>query len=132
MMLGETATLELACGRCHQWWLRWTVDLDIPFDDQRVTLFVPASGVVIDESPGSWVLATDGTWKRWTPRRDQPWAEGEMYGRQIFVCPNGCPTAVQAREDKLHDAAVAALRYLHDTRTPLFTTTVDKLLNSAP
>jgi hypothetical protein len=127
----SVAVLELVCGRCEQWWMRWTADLDRPFDDQRYEPTVPASGVVDDEAPGSWRLGSDGNWHRWTPRRDPPWADGEMRPRNVFRCPNGCPSNVQALDDKLHDAALTALRHLHNTREPPLQTTVDRLLKFA-
>ena len=125
MISGETATLELVCSRCGHWWIRWTVDLAVPFDEQRLAMWVPAPGVVKSQSPGSWLPASDGRWYRWVPRDAAGLPEGTRY---VFACPNGCPSDVQADEDKLLRAVTGALRHLHETGTPLLRTTVDRLL----
>jgi hypothetical protein len=135
-----TATLELVCGwlveppdtRCGQWWMRWVVDLDVPFDDQKVWQWA-REGVVHPQSPGTWKPATDGAWYRWQPGGPIP--EGEHWTRLEFRCPDGCRSDVQVGRDRLFDAGAQVLRQLHDTRTPLFTTTVDalvRLLKSQP
>jgi hypothetical protein len=122
-----TATLELACGRCATWWIRWAVDLDVPFDEQRLLPTV-RDGVLRVQSPGTHKRATDGEWYRWQPGGPIP--AGEHWTRLEFDCPTGCPSDVQAGLDKLYDAAAAALRRLHDTRTPLLPMTVDALLRT--
>jgi hypothetical protein len=131
------AVLELVCRWCEVWLMRWTIDLDRPIDEQlRATgkqqLLVEENGrgTVRHNSPGSYYPASDGQYYRWTPDPAQPLGEGEFYSRREFTCPNGCPSNVQARNDKLDPAAVKALRFLHETRTPLLRMTGDKLLRS--
>jgi hypothetical protein len=138
-MLDE-AVLEVACGRCSVWWMRWTVDLDQTFDEQ---LRVSATGksylepcvngdrTVRHNTPGTYYAATDRNWYRWTPGDTSSLPEGSSYTRTEFTCPSGCTSNVRCRDDKLMAAAIVALRHLHQTRTPLFRTTVDKLLKSA-
>jgi hypothetical protein len=125
----ETATLELACDRCGHWWMRWTVDVAVPFDEQRLAMWVPAPGVVKSDSPGSWLPASNGRWYRWMPRNAAGLPPGTRY---VFACPNGCPSGVQAYENDLLTAVTGALRHLHEARTPLLRTTVDRLLIPAP
>lgn len=124
MTPADTAVLELVCGRCGHWWMRWTVDLAVPFDEQRLAMWIPAPGVVKSQSPGSWLPASDGRWYRWVPRDMAGLPEGARY---VFACPNGCPSDMQASEDKLLTAVTNVLRHLHETRTPLRRTTVDRL-----
>jgi len=131
----DEVTLELVCGRCGEWWIRWTVDPDRPFDEQLLTsaagepYLIPEvrPGVMTTDSPGSYYPARDGsgTWHRWAPRAAAALPEGETYARYRFTC--GHPTDTKPRVHKLDAAAVRTLRVLHSTRTPL-QTTVDKLL----
>jgi hypothetical protein len=107
--------------------MRWAVELDVPFDEQRLVPWT-IQGVVRVQSPGTYRPATDGDWYRWTPGR-KPIPEGEHWTRLEFDCPNGCPSDVQVREDKLRDAAAKTLRDLHDTREPVFRTTVGALVS---
>lgn len=129
-------TLELVCGRCGEWWIRWAVDPDRPFDEQLLTSAVGEpyllpevrQGVMTTESPGSYSRASDAGWYRWVPGKAVSLAEGDTYGRYEFTCPSGCSSDVQTRVRRLDTAAVETLRYLHETRTPVFRTTADKLL----
>lgn len=127
-----TVMLEVGCGRCEEWWMRWTVDPDRPLDDQEPMTAVNGSGVVRTQSPGSYVPATDGQWYRWTPGRTASIPEGGTYGIYRFTCPNGCETDPQARVKRLHRAARVVLKGLCDTRTPKLRMTVDKLLTFSP
>jgi hypothetical protein len=132
-------TLELACGRCGEWWIRWTVDPDRPFDEQLLTSaagepYLPPEvrpGVMTTDSPGGYNPASDGDWYRRTPGEHASLPEGAIHARREFICPNGCRSDVQAGVHKLDAAAAKALRHLYETRTVIFRTTVDKLLRSA-
>jgi hypothetical protein len=153
------ALLELVCSalrtdsdglrrRCGQWLMRWTADLDRPFDEQLTRAHdgrlyargdVPSSGVLRVESPG--MVDGDADWpipaaavdllgaragQRWMP---EGMTGDEEWSRWTFICPNGCRSNVQARVDKLDTAATKVLRELYDTRmTEVLCTTVDKLL----
>jgi hypothetical protein len=123
------AVVEVVCG-CDNWWMRWTAELGAPFDSNAVTAWANGRPFRL-EDPGGYRRGSDGKWYRWAPgpARDMP--EGEIWGRYVFECP-GCGSNVQARTDKLEDAAVHALRGLHasDMTTPL-RLTVDKLLRWA-
>jgi hypothetical protein len=127
--------LELACGRCGEWWIRWTVDPDRPFDEQLLTSAAGAPylgpdvqrpGVVTTDLPGSYYRASDGNWCRWAPGAAAALPMSETYARYRFAC--GHPTDTKPRVHKLDEAAVRTVRALHSTRTPLTRTTVDKLL----
>jgi hypothetical protein len=131
--------LELVCGRCGQWWMRWTVDLDRPFEEQLWTWDgepylvpeVPLLGFPPIDLPGGYRRATDGDWYRWAPGKAASLPEGATYARYRFTpCPGGHSTDIKSRVRKLDDAAVNELRRLYDTRTPLRRVTVDKLLRS--
>jgi hypothetical protein len=122
------AVLEVVCGRCHAWWMRWAADVDEPFDEQAPFIPEVPKGVVRVESPGSYHPDSGGRWRRWAPGEAADLPEGETWARYRFTCPNGCPSNVQARVHNLDDAAVKVLRHLHDTRVPMLSTTVDKLL----
>ena len=134
----SSAVLELGCGRCQQWqwWMRWTVETDRPFEEQLETsaqgeLYLsPTSrpGVISTQTVGGYYRASDNRWYRWAPGDAARLPEGQGYARYRFTCPGGHPTDVKPRVHKLDDAVVQALRHLHDTRTPLLRTTVDKLL----
>lgn len=126
-----TVTLELACGRCRTWWMRWAADADRPFDGQDLTPAVNGASTVRSTGLGGYQLATDGHWYRWAPGTAAELPKGETYGRYEFTCPGCGHDTVRARVGKLEDAAETALRHLHDTRTPLLRTTPDKLLTYA-
>jgi hypothetical protein len=132
--------LELCCGQCGTWWLRWTVDCDRPLEDQLSTAatgeryleaYVNGRDTVQHSAPGGYQRASDGRWYRWTPGATGRLREGETYGRMEFRCPNGCAKSnVQVRNQKLDAAVVKALRAMHAMRMPLLRMTVDKLLAS--
>jgi hypothetical protein len=132
------AVLELVCGRprCGEWWMRWTVDLEQPFDGQLQTsaqgeLYLsPTSrpGVLSTQTLGGLYPASDGRWYRWAPGDAAALPEGQGYSRYRFTCPGGHPTDVKPRVHKLDDAVLKALRHMYDTRAPRLRTTVDKLL----
>lgn len=123
------ATLELRCGRCGYVFMRWTADLGRPFDEQTILPEVDSrAGAVRTESPGGYRRASDGNWYRWAPGEAAELPDGETWSRYVFTCPTGCPTSPQHRVGKLEDAAMAALRWMHETRTPFFRMTPDELL----
>jgi hypothetical protein len=121
------AALELACGQCGHWLMRWETDPDRPFEKMGTGTAVPGGAVSL-EALGGYRRATDGKWYRWAPGSAADLPEGETRDRYVFTCPNGCRTSPQALVDKLEDAAETVLRALHETGTPLLRTTVDKLL----
>jgi hypothetical protein len=127
----ETAALELICGRCGQWLLRWTADLGKPFDDRMPDLKVSGPDVLSTQAPGGYRPGSDGRWYRWAPGPAERLPEGEIWDRWLLTCPRGCRTNPQARGDKLNDAAAVALRHLHATRQPLLRVTMDSLLKSS-
>ena len=127
-----TATLELICSRCRQWLLRWTADFGTPFDDSMPFCEVAGPGVLHTQPRGGYLQGSDDGWYRWAPGPAESLPpEGEIWGRWLLTCPRGCRTNPQARGDKLNDAAAAALRDLHATRTPLLRATMDSLLRSS-
>jgi hypothetical protein len=136
----SSAVLELVCPHCRVCWMRWTIDLEKPFDKQ---LQKSATGEpYIDPSwelpgavrrnsptPGGYYQDSDGNWYRWARGEHASLPEGEIHPRQEFICPNGCRSDPQAGVHKRDKAAVRVLRELHDTRASVpFRTTVDKLL----
>ena len=110
--------LEVACGKCGHLFMRWTADLDKPFDERR---WGPTPGIRIENLGAVSRSAHIG-----------PDEDGAEWGRWWFTCPNGCRTGPQARVEKLHAAATIVLREMHDTHMPPLTMTVDKLLTFAP
>ena len=126
--MAETVTLELACGDCGQWLMRWTADLDRPFGEQTITGQRVSRAAVRSEAPGEYLCASDRHWYRWAPGPAAQLPDGEVWTRYVLACPHGCRTAPQTRIEKLEAAAAAALGALHETRTPLLRTTVDSLL----
>jgi hypothetical protein len=121
-----TATLELVCGHCGQWWDRYIVDLDRQYDQQCLTVDGKQYPLGHKMAPGVWQI--ESSMYRATSQGLTPAVDARRYRA---TCPNGCPSNVQVRLDKLEDAAAKVLRHLYDTRTPLLRTTVDKLLKSA-
>jgi hypothetical protein len=116
-----SAVLELVCGRCGHLFMRW--DSGEPHDGHAID-----HQAVRTEAPGSYLPASDGKYYRWAPGPAAETPDGEVWGRYTFRCPNGCPGSPQARTDRLHDAAEAALRALDEAGEPLLRTTVDAML----
>lgn len=123
----DTATLELACGRCGHLWVRYTVDLDQPYDQQCLTVGEKQYPLNRERTPGVW-HAQSGMLYRATSHGLTPATDTTRYR---VTCVNGCPSNVQVRLDKLEDAAAKVLRHLYESRTPVFRTTVDYLLKFA-
>jgi hypothetical protein len=126
--MADTATLELACSRCGHWLIRWEADLSQPFAEQKIIPQRVSPAAVRSEAPGEYLPGSGGDWRRWAPGPAAQLPDGETWTRYALACPRGCRTAPQARIGKLEDAADTALRYLHETRTPLLRTTPDSLL----
>ena len=128
--MAETVTLELACGDCGQWLMRWTADLDRPFGEQTITgQRVSRAAVRSGRHPVNTCAPATADWYRSGTRARRAAA------RQARSGPGTCSpalmaarTAPQTRIEKLEAAAAAALGALHETRTPLLRTTVDSLL----
>lgn len=130
-MTGRQAVVEVRCGRCGVWWMRWTVSLDKPFAEDEVTPWT--NGTVFEvQAPGGMVQGTDGAWHRWAPGPAADLPAGETWARYVFKCPSGCRSNPVARVDKLEETAVRVLRGLHSEDTDVvLTMTVDKLLRFA-
>jgi hypothetical protein len=123
----DTATLELVCGHCGHWWLRYTVDLDLPYDQQCLTVDGRQYPFGRKMAPGVWQAESPVPYRA-TSQGSIPAVDSTRYR---VTCPNACPSNVQVRLDKLENAAAKVMRHLYDTRMPLLCTTVDKLLKSA-
>lgn len=125
--------IELVCGRCDRWLVRYTADVHRPFDEQIPFLReVVALGVVATEGVGGYRQASDGEWYRWAPGDSAALPDGDTYGRYRLTCPSGCSSDEQFRASKFERAAERLMRRLHETRrAQLLRITARKLLEFA-
>lgn len=128
--MSSSATLEVVCGHCGTWWMRWTADLDKPFPAEEVSPYTNGQVFAV-QALGGYQKGTDGKWYRWVPGATSDLPPGEVRGRYVFRCPAGCRSNVQAVIDNLEVSANRVLKQLHaDGVGEPFRTTVNKLLPS--